>query len=223
MAELEETINQFDIISNNIDEISKIMDVVFPQPNEQDQLNNTINTPIILVRRGYDVNNHRRRNILASNLIGVIERRERRRSRSIRSQNRDPSHRNNDIIEEEQQRNSLFGESIADIINYIESTDLGSINTEETESQKRREAEFLKKKSKDVDKILKKKGLIRIPKKISKMKELVECIICRENVKDLCLPCGHSFCHLCITKCIKNKCPDCRSEYETKELRVMFL
>ena len=51
--------------------------------------------------------------------------------------------------------------------------------------------------------------------------ETKQCIICKENIKDHALPCGHIYCVECVEKMNCN-CPTCKKKYSKNKIIKLF-
>ena len=53
--------------------------------------------------------------------------------------------------------------------------------------------------------------------------EAITCFVCATNKKDRALPCGHSYCCVCVSTLPNGKCPECNTVFDKTKVIKLFL
>ena len=53
--------------------------------------------------------------------------------------------------------------------------------------------------------------------------EAIQCFVCATNKKDRALPCGHSYCCVCVSTLPNGKCPECNTVFDKDRVIKLFL
>jgi hypothetical protein len=53
--------------------------------------------------------------------------------------------------------------------------------------------------------------------------EAIQCFVCATNKKDRALPCGHSYCCVCVATLPNGKCPECNKVFDKDKVIKLYL